>query len=234
MLNVENESKRLYLQIAGKLAELVEQGEVAVGQRFPAERELAARYQVSRSTIREAMIALEVSKLVEIRSGSGIYALAPSKGLESLQLTDDLPGPFEIIETRQIIEVEAAGLAAERISNAELHQLKNLLLTMEEATKNGDVAKAEQIDHLFHLTIVKATRNNALIPMYEWLWSARETSAVNKQFHHKLRDKVADAVISEHKAMVDALMQRDAEKAKAVTQIHLKAVEKRLATSSFV
>mgnify|MGYP003384863449 FL=1 len=79
MASSEYSSQRLYLQIAEALAGLVKAGEVKVGERFAAERELATQFSVSRSTIREAMIALEVSGLVEIRSGSGIYARTPSK-----------------------------------------------------------------------------------------------------------------------------------------------------------
>ncbi|WP_440906607.1 FadR/GntR family transcriptional regulator (plasmid) [Catenovulum sp. SX2] len=229
---MENSQKRLYIQIATKLAAEISAGEIKPGERFPSERDLAAKYNVSRSTIREAMIALEVNQVVEIRTGSGIYALEPIAA-NPIELADEFPSPFEILETRLILETEAAKLAATRISNSELHELMQLTTAMQVASEQGDIAKAEKIDQKFHLTIVRATRNNALISLYEWLWQARQTSVVNKQFHHKLRQNNADAVLEEHRNMLNALMQRDEELAKTTTMHHLKEVEKRLATDSF-
>lgn len=234
MSNPQYFSQRLYLQIANQLAELVKSGEVKVGERFAAERELAADFGVSRSTIREAMIALEVSGLVEIRSGSGIYALLPSRKLSSSIAQEDMPGPFEVLEARMLIEAESAKLAAERISNDELLHLQQLLLSMTRAVDANNIEDAERIDHAFHLAIVTATRNSALIPIYEWLWQVRELSEVSKRFHLKLRDKGSTPKIDEHKAVCDALMQRDGDKAKAAIETHLTQVLSRLAECSLV
>lgn len=232
MTIVESVPERLYLTIAKKLAEMVSAEEIKIGERFPAERELAAKYQVSRSTIREAMIALEVSGLIEIRSGSGIYALPPSFKLQFLKAKEDIPGPFEVLEARLMLECEAAGLAAERISNQELHQLKQLLHLMEQAIQKNDIEEAEKIDHTFHLKIIEAARNSALIPMYQWLWNIRELSAVSKQFHLLLRKKGSTPNVSEHKVILDALMQRDAELARQAIRTHLTLVMNRLTSCS--
>lgn len=234
MAITDNSTQRLYLQIANALAGLVKSGEVKVGERFAAERDLAAKFEVSRSTIREAMIALEVSGLVEIRSGSGIYALSPAQQLSKLQAAEDIPGPFEVLEARIMLESEAAAVAAERISNQELHQLKQLLNSMKTAIDSGDIEEAERIDHAFHLLIVKATRNSALTPIYEWLWQIRESSAVSQQFHLKLRDKGSTPRIQEHKQVLDALMRRDGEAAKKAIKHHLTQVMNRLTECSLV
>ena len=234
MPNTEHLSQRLYLQIADKLAELVKNGEVKVGSRFAAERELAADYGVSRSTIREAMIALEVSGLVEIRSGSGIYALNPSRKRSPAIVIEDLPGPFEVLEARMLLEAESVKLAAERISNEELLQLKQLLAAMSSAVDQGDIEQAEKIDHVFHLAIIKATRNSALLPMYEWLWEVRELSEVSKRFHSKLRSKGSTPKIEEHESVCQALMQRDGEAASRAIQSHLTNVMSRLTECSLV
>lgn len=234
MSNTEHLSQRLYLQIADKLAELVKNGDVKVGARFAAERELAADFGVSRSTIREAMIALEVSGLVEIRSGSGIYALDPSRKMSSSIANEDMPGPFEVLEARMLLEAESAKLAAERISNDELLQLKQLLVSMSVAVKEGDIEEAEKIDHAFHLAIITATRNGALVPIYEWLWQVRELSEVSKRFHLKLRNKGSTPKLDEHQAVCDALMQRDGEKAKAAIMAHLSKVMGRLSACTLV
>ena len=230
----DTSTKRLYLQIANALAEMVKSGEVKIGERFAAERDLAAKFEVSRSTIREAMIALEVSGLVEIRSGSGIYAMDPTQKMKSLQASEDIPGPFEVLEARMLIEAESAELAAQRMNNEELHQLKQLLNKMSTAVEEGDLAAAESIDHAFHLMIVKATRNSALVPIYEWLWKIRESSSVSQTFHLKLRDKGSAPKISEHQLIVDALMQRDGQLAKAAIKSHLSQVMARLTDCSLV
>lgn len=233
-MTTEHSSQRLYLQIANALAEMVKSGEVKVGERFAAERDLAAKFSVSRSTIREAMIALEVCGFVEIRSGSGIYALPPFSKPNILQSAEDTPGPFEVLEARIMLESEAAAVAADRISNNELHQLKQLLLTMSTAIENQDIEEAEYIDHAFHLLIIKATRNSALTPLYEWLWQIRESSAVSQQFHLKLRNKGSTPKVDEHKLVLDALMRRDGEAAKNAIKHHLTEVMKRLTECSLV
>ncbi|NND68603.1 MAG: FadR family transcriptional regulator, partial [Halioglobus sp.] len=96
--------QRLYLQVAEQLRALIDSGCFAVGERLPSERDLAQRFEVSRPTIREAMIALEIAGLVEVRSGSGVYVKARG-GPTSLAETAD-PGPFEILEARKLIEGE--------------------------------------------------------------------------------------------------------------------------------
>ena len=102
--------QRLYLQVADQLMELIRGGSLKSGERLPSERDLAEQFGVSRPTIREAMIALEIAGLVEIRSGSGVYVLE-ARDKSSPQVDDQGPGPFEILEARRLIEGEAcAGL----------------------------------------------------------------------------------------------------------------------------
>ncbi len=227
-------SQRLYIQIAEKLANLVNQGTVKVGERFAAERDLAADFGVSRSTIREAMIALEVSGLVEIRSGSGIYAVnSPRKSSPGI-IIEDLPGPFEVLEARMLLEKEAIKLAAERISDEELSYLNQMLDGMSVAIEKGNIEEAEKIDHAFHLAVIKATKNSALLPMYDWLWEVRELSKVSKSFHLKLRDKGSTPKIEEHQSIFNALKQRDGELAAQAIQSHLAKVMNRLAACSLV
>src|SRR6186997_2777327 len=107
------EPRRLYEQIAQQLAKSIADGKHEVGQRLPSERELAQTFGVSRPTVREAIIALELDGLVDVRLGSGVYVKnrRPPGGTESAK---DI-GPFELLEARRIIEGEACALAALRI-----------------------------------------------------------------------------------------------------------------------
>ena len=108
------EPQRLYRQIAEQLRELIGKGEFAVGARIPAERDLARQLGVSRPSVREALIALEVEGWVEVRTGSGVYVLdrsqrtpPPANGAAGIEW-----GPLEIIRARRMVEGETAATAA--------------------------------------------------------------------------------------------------------------------------
>ena len=95
--------RRLYLQVADQLRDLIQQGTIAPGGRLPSERALAEQFGVGRPTVREAMIALEIAGLVQIRSGSGVYVLEQT-GRDAPVTTDHGHGPFEILEARMFFE----------------------------------------------------------------------------------------------------------------------------------
>ena len=85
--------RRLYLEVATQIEQQIQNGLIRPGERLPSERELASRFEVSRPTIREAMIALEIAGLVEIKTGSGIYVLTQTE-IQAPSLLDDVPGPL--------------------------------------------------------------------------------------------------------------------------------------------
>src|SRR5687768_16370253 len=123
-----NGADRLYERLARQLIGELKSGKYKVGERLPAERELAAEYQVSRPAVREAMIALEVQGLVDVGVGSGAYV----KRLPGT--SDKAPGfhatAFEVTEARLLFEGQAAALAAEQISDEELVELDGLIVQM--------------------------------------------------------------------------------------------------------
>src|SRR5437868_336592 len=103
------ESRRLYRQIADQVTRLIESGDFAAGTRLPAERELAERLGVSRPSVREALIALEVEGLVDVRGGAGVF-VNDRRAFKHRQPNESAPapGPFDVIRARWIIESEAA------------------------------------------------------------------------------------------------------------------------------
>src|SRR5204863_7574961 len=105
------EPKRLYRQIADQLAQLIARGEFPAGTRLPAERELAVSLGVSRTSVREAIISLEMSGLVEVRVGTGIFVTSQNAAVHGNSV-DSGPGPFELLDARKLIEGEIAALAA--------------------------------------------------------------------------------------------------------------------------
>lgn len=218
---------RLYLQIAEKLAGRISTGELSPGSRLPAERDLAQNYDVSRQTVREALIALEVSGLVEIRPGSGIYVQKTAEkrhGLKSSIVADDAPGPLEIMEARLLLEGDAAALAAERISNEELQKLKAYLQQMALLVEAKKSTEAEAYDGKFHQLIASATRNSALQSMIEWLWQLRESSELSRLFARKIQRQVAGPNILAHEKIYQCISRRDADGARSAMQAHISEV----------
>ena len=214
--------QRLYLQVADQLSKQITGGSLSSGDRLPSERDLAARFQVSRPTIREAMIALEVSDLVEVRSGSGVYVKARNAAKRPQLLEDDSPGPIEILEARLHFEAQAAYLAASRMGEDDLSQLNELLKRLQK--ENLDEKGTEQADRQFHLLIAKASQNSAIHSTIAWLWQLRDESTLSQFFHEKLRKSGIKPVIAAHQEIVDAITAKKPEQARDAMSSHLEQV----------
>lgn len=210
---------RLYQDLARSLLEELAAGHYPIGSRLPAERELAARFNVSRPTVREAIIALEVQGLVEVRVGSGAH-------VRHLPGKDDLPGfnisAIELTEARLLFEGEAAALAATQISDEELAGITELVEAI--AWENARADGAEQADRAFHLAIARATRNTAILEAIERLWDLRSTSPEAALLHEKARTANIKPVVDEHTAILDALRARDPAAARGAMRAHLAQV----------
>ncbi|RVU04490.1 FadR family transcriptional regulator [Novosphingobium umbonatum] len=210
---------RLYQDLARKLMAELSNGRYAVGDRLPAERELSVTFGVSRPTVREAVIALEVQGLVEVRVGSGAY-------VKRLPGKEDIPGfnitAFELTEARLLFEGEAAALAATQITEEGLAELETLVEDIERENRNPD--GTEKADRAFHLAIARATRNSAIIEAIERLWELRAQSPESALLHEKARSANIKPVVDEHKAVLDALRAHDPSAARAAMRAHLAAV----------
>ncbi|EWH10476.1 GntR family transcriptional regulator [Catenovulum agarivorans DS-2] len=211
-------TERLYIKVAGQLKELIEQGVFKPGERFPAERALAEKLGVSRPTIREAMIALELAGLIEIRTGSGIYvATAPVK--KDLDASDDEIGPFENLEMRYILESEMCAIAAQRISDEQLDRLEAALIKMENSKDSPSAC--EEADSEFHLIIAEATQNTAMYKTVKWLWEARNQAYRSTAFFEKIRQEGIHPSIEAHRKIYQALANRDSERARLAMKNHI-------------
>jgi GntR family transcriptional repressor for pyruvate dehydrogenase complex len=211
--------ERLYVRVARRIADLVSSGEVSPGDKLPSERDLAEMLKVSRPSVREAMIALEVSGLIEVRTGSGIYVADQSREQPAV-VADEGIGPFEILEMRLMIEPEACALAAERISDDQLQQLRN---TYNEMRRTSGTLEVEAFDSQFHKLIAEATENTAIARTVSWLWTLRGQSELSRGFHRLIIEEGVYPVLDEHEAILEALENRDADAAKKAMQKHLEA-----------
>ena len=213
--------ERLYLKVSEQLSAHIDSGSVAPGERLPSERDLAEQFGVSRPTIREAMIALELAGRVEIRSGSGVYVRDLGK-TETAALPDDAPGPLELLEARYYIESDAAALAAERAGDAEIEAMEQAFQAMKLENRTPD--SQEEADERFHMLIAKASGNSALHAAIQQLWQIRRTSAMSVFFHDKLRERGIKPIIRDHRAILDAIRKRDGDAARKTMQKHLQDV----------
>ncbi|WP_269715471.1 FadR/GntR family transcriptional regulator [Caulobacter sp. NIBR2454] len=211
-------SNKLYRRIADAIAEAIESGAYKVGDRLPTERELAEQFGVSRPTLREAMIALEMLGMVEARHGLGIYVTGGSRPMTTSW--DFEIGAFELIEARRLFEGEAAALAATTIDDEDLAELERLLALM---TSQEEI-KGEDADRDFHLLIARATGNGAIAATVENLWELRNRSPLARNILVRARGLGLEPRANEHRRVLDALRARDPVAARQAMRDHLERV----------
>ncbi|WP_028117608.1 FadR/GntR family transcriptional regulator [Ferrimonas senticii] len=201
------DERRLYWQIVDGIEQSIEAGDYPAGTRLPPERELAEHYQVSRPTIREAIIALEVRQRVEVKTGSGVYVLPSPTPTIAVNA-------FELTQARALIEGEIAFLAAGRISDKELQQLAETVAAMQ------DQQYVEAADERFHQIIAAATGNGAMLQSFNNLWALRSSTAEIIDDYQSVCGSDNHQTIAEHSAILTALQQRDPEQARAAMHRH--------------
>jgi GntR family transcriptional regulator, transcriptional repressor for pyruvate dehydrogenase complex len=209
------ESRRLYRQIANQLRQLIQSGEYPVGSRLPPERDLASSMVVSRSSVREALIALEVEGLVEVRTSAGIFVVAR----DAKRPVEDAHGPLELILARQLIEAELAACAASNSDRPLVSRLQAALDSMED-----DIArKVLPIvgDRAFHIAIAEASDNSALQSVVAQLFDERNGPLFRQLGHHFERVSTWRAAVAEHRAVLRAIKARDPQAARAAMHDHL-------------
>jgi len=218
------EPRRLYRQIADQIRTLIGTGEVAPGARLPAERDLARQLGVSRPSLREALIALEVEGLLDVRVGSGIY-VARSDGHTGGAVLADASGPFEVIRARWLIEGECAALAAKHGSPAQLRAIRQAHAELQkEAKRHHNPLDA---DRRFHVRIAQATGNSALELVVQTLWDQR-VGPLYRALESKLEyPAMAAETIGEHAAILGAILARDPAAARGAMRRHMDMTKKR-------
>lgn len=214
---------RAYLRLAAQIQALVAQGEFAVGKRLPAERALAERFDVSRTSLREAIIALELQGVVEVRGGSGIYVCEPPAGVARLPATQEPgAGPFELLRARCLIESEIAALAATTRNDADLDRIFEALTTMREQMMNK--AANEAADRAFHLYIAQSTGNSVLLGTVSAMWDQAQGPIWEKIEQHFHTQELRQASQEDHQRIFSALVARDADGARLAMRGHLERV----------
>jgi DNA-binding FadR family transcriptional regulator len=214
-------SQRLYQQVADSIKHQIHSGKLGTGERLPSEKVLAQQLGVSRPTVREAMIALEIAGLVEIRSGSGSYVREKNAGL--MPGLDTGPGPIELLKARMLIEGEVAAEAAVRASKRDLELIEDTIEQMELMLASGEHSRSA--DHSFHVNIARASGNDVLASIVGKLWEGMFSPIFYKLSERTHLVSRQEAAIKEHKAIFAALSTHDSLSARACMRHHLTRVQ---------
>jgi DNA-binding FadR family transcriptional regulator len=222
------EPRRLYRQIADQLRALIAGGEFTVGARLPAERDLSRQLGVSRPSVREALIALEVEGWVEVRTGSGVYVLDRSRHAPGPVAAAEW-GPLELIRARRAVEGETAALAAALGRRKDIEAMTRAIAAMREMAERN-VLPLEG-DRAFHLAVVDACGNAVLSETVQTFWNSRKGPIYMRLGDHFENPKSWRSAIAEHEAIRDAIAERDPHAARAAMHDHLDKSHRRFSAS---
>ncbi|MCX8282389.1 FadR/GntR family transcriptional regulator [Phyllobacterium sp. 0TCS1.6C] len=221
--------RRLYRQVADQIRQRIEGGAFSVGERLPGERELAEELSVSRPTVREALIALEVEGLIHIRMGSGIYVARQTRDRPLSLHSEELEGPFELLRARTLIECAIVEEAALAITPAHVAAMDDVLTRMARTFK--DPHQSIMLDRLFHTTICSIIGNAALDRVVGDLFDQRLTPYFTRLASHFESPASWREAFEEHRAIRDAIAAGDPARARSVMRHHLQQSQSRFSRS---
>ena len=208
-----------------KIKGMIVSGELAPGDRLPREADLAQRLGLSRNSLREAVRALSLIRILDVRQGDGTYvtSLDPSLLLDALTFVVDLHqdrSVLALMEARRLLEADAAALAAQRIESEQLAELRRLLDAMR---ASSTIEELVQNDLAFHRTIADAAGNPVIAKLLDSLSGPTIRARVWRGI---TQGGAMDRTIAEHTAIVDALEEGYAEVAQAAMLLHVSGVER--------
>jgi len=208
------------LQIKG----MILSGELRPGDRLPPEKELSEHLGLSRGSLREAVKALEVIRVLDVRRGDGTYvtSLDPGLLLEAISFVIDLHNDDSILElfaVRRILEAPAAALAAERSTPEEVIGLRKLIDAVDRVT---DIEGLVAHDLQFHAAVASLSGNGYLATLIESLARGTERARV---WRGLTQANATERTLNEHAAIVDAIAVKDAGLAESLSIAHVAGIE---------
>ncbi|MBF0276536.1 MAG: FadR family transcriptional regulator [SAR324 cluster bacterium] len=218
--------KRLYEQIAEQIERLVREQGLPAGSKLPSERELAESLGVGRPSLREAMIALEMIGLIEVRVGEGTFVAEQPKSKKSFSFINgyDLgPGLLDQFEARRVIEIACVAKASQRASQEDIEELVNCLQEIKNAIEK--LQNPNDIFRRFHVSLARISGNLIYLKMVEELWDLRE-----QPMWDMLRKKVEslrswELGLETRRRLIDCLRTRDEKGARREIENHFNRVE---------
>jgi len=224
------EPLKLNDQIAQHLIDMIVNGEVAPEQRLPSERSLASSLGVSRGTLRQTLVRLELDGILDIKPGSGVFVTADGLSRAYARPTPhsaDVP-PLDIIKARRIVEGEAALHAALNASDGDLVRISNLLTDFSAGPRRYDLRHPSDRD--FHIAIAEASGNRAVARLVVELWEMQRGKLYQRLEDHFSTAPMRDLAVEDHRKIIEALLKRDAQGARQAMHDHLDRIHLNLAT----
>lgn len=241
------QNRRLYQQIADQLRTMIERGEYPPGSYLPAERDLSQQFGVSRTSLREALIALEVVGLVKVRVGDGVQVVAqaevpapvvqahvieqarhsapweldPELDAGPADFNAEVP-PFSLLQARRLVEPEAAALAAENASEQQLAGIREALARNTEDNRKGSTTHPG--DRLLHVRIADASGNPAYALLIRHLLGHKYGTMFQRLQSLYTTKDMPHRSEREHGAIVEAICARDPGAARKAMRTHLDSV----------
>jgi DNA-binding FadR family transcriptional regulator len=224
----------LVQEIVESLSGNIRDGLIKPGDKLPTESEIMSRFDVSRTVVREALSKLQASKLVETRHGIGTFALAPQDisnfriSREDFKTVADI---ISVLELRISLETEAAGLAAQRRTPANLSTMQTALAAFQESINHD--SDAVPPDFQFHMEIARATGNQHFTDLMTYLGAMiiPRTRVNTPNSAPEGRLNYLQRVHGEHESIFNAIRDQDAEAARAAMRTHLANSRERLRKS---
>ncbi|RMF88855.1 MAG: FadR family transcriptional regulator [Nitrospinota bacterium] len=215
---------RIYEEVVAQILALIREGKLKPGDQLPSERELAETFQVSRTSVREAIRAMETQGVVLSRPGSGTFIAV--RNLESIVqelislLLEDRSDLIDIFEMRRLLEPHIAALAAERASPEDICRLQEIIQRQTQKTLQGGVTVEEDTD--FHLTLCRATQNRALLKLIS---AVVDILSQSRRFSLQTPGR-AQRSLASHREILEAVERHDPERAREAMQKHIAEVER--------
>jgi GntR family transcriptional repressor for pyruvate dehydrogenase complex len=222
------DNRRLYQQIADQIRGLIRQGDYPVGARLPPERDLALQLGVSRPSVREALIALEVNGSVEVRMGAGVYVCATTEPVSATHASLG-ESPIELMQARSALEGSIVALACGRVSPDGLASLGKAIDAMRAAVTDNRSPLEE--DRAFHLAIAAMTGNSVMERLVRELFDERHSPISSQLSARSESDQTWMQALHEHEAILRALDSRDVLSAQTAMRSHLQASQERWVAS---
>ena len=216
--------------ISAYLKRAIEMGAYSEGDQLPPERQLAVTFKAARSTVRRALDRLEKEGLVSRRLGSGTFVgTLNGNGRRAAALVDEL-SPLQLIEARQAVEPLTTRLAVLHATGRDLDELEAVLAHADAAS--GDKDLFSKWDGEFHLLIARAAANPLLLGVYRQINHVRLHAQWDAMKEEVLTPEVIATYSRQHRAILNAMLVRDAQLAQALVAAHLETARDHLVKAS--
>lgn len=214
-------SDKVYQKVADSLERRIREGVYKPMSRLPPERELAADFQVSRTTVREALMALEAAKIIRIKDRSGAYVLpAPADPSMNLSAIKSSPGPHEVLQLRRLIEGEAAFLVSMNGSGSQIAKIE-AACKANAAVPPDDTPEFHAATRAFHLAIVEGSENGLFVDLLEFLWDQKSGPLWANWYGSSRSRQNRLQVLANNQEITDAIVARRPQAAQTAMHRHI-------------